>query len=318
MSEREDDALLRLVTSLLNSGYRFVTPTPATHDRVNARPDNAVAHTAEGVFGWSRPFVRAVLAPDIFSLAEAAGALVPEGALWRSRFRLSTLDGLGLLHSAYPTTSPGAVFFGPDTYRFVRALRQFLATRPPRRARVVDIGCGTGAAAIFIARAWPDAEVVMSDVNSEALRLARINAKICGVPSIQSVCSDILKDLPGQFDVITANPPYMVDPAKRSYRDGGGALGEAISLRIVAEAIERLAPGGELLLYTGAAIVNGANPFVQQAGAILDAAGLAWHADEIDPDVFGEELQAGAMASADRIAALWLHAIQPASEKLHA
>jgi release factor glutamine methyltransferase len=303
---------------LLGSGYRFVAPTPETNRRVNARPDNAVARDLAGAFGWSRPFPPALLSPELFALAERAGALVAEGALWRSRFRLSTFHRFGLLHSAYPTADADAVFFGPDTYRFGRAISQFLATQPPRSARVVDIGCGTGAAAMLIARAWPDAEVTMSDVNAQALRLARINAEIAGLGRIRAACSDVLNDLPGTFDLIVANAPYMVDPLKRAYRDGGGPLGAALSLRIVVEAIDRLAPGGTLLLYTGAAIVNGDNPFLQRAGMILGEAGLDWHNDEIDPDVFGEELATGPLARADRIAALWLQATRPHLESPHA
>ena len=220
MDKRDDQALALLASSLLGSGYRFVAPTPETNRLVNARPDNAVAHDVAGAFGWSRPFTRELLAPEAFALAERAGALVAEGALWRSRFRLSTFQGFGLLHSAHPTSDADAVFFGPDTYRFGRAVSQFLATHPARRARVVDIGCGTGAAAMLIARAWPDADVTMSDVNAEALRLARINAEIAGLGRIHVAFSDVLHGLPGAFDLIVANAPYMVDPLKRAYRDG--------------------------------------------------------------------------------------------------
>ena len=251
-------------------------------------------------------------------MAERAGALVVDGALWRSRYRLSTFHGFGLLHSAHPTSDADAVFFGPDTYRFGRAISQFLAAHPARRGRVVDVGCGTGAAAMLIARAWPDAEVTMSDVNAQALRLARINAEVAGLRRIHSALSDVLHSLSGTFDLIVANAPYMVDSLKRAYRDGGGPLGAALSLRIVIESIDRLAPGGTLLLYTGAAIVNGGNPFLQRAGVILGDAGFNWHADEIDPDVFGEELSTGPLAGADRIAALWLEATRPLMEEHHA
>jgi methylase of polypeptide subunit release factors len=313
-----DQALTQLATSLLRSGYHFVSPTPETHRRVNARAANSVAQDLAGIFGWSRPFPPALLAPPLLTLATAAGALEPAGTLLRSRYRVATLDGLAFLHSPYPTTQADAVFFGPDTYRFARALAAHLASLPAPPARAVDIGTGSGAAAILIARACPTAAVSMVDINEGALRLARINAAAAGVVGMTAARSDLLAGVPGAFDLITANPPYLPDPGRRAYRDGGGALGAALSLRIVHEATRRLARGGTLLLYTGTAIVGGANPFLAEAAGILAEAGFAWHAEEIDPDVFGEELDLPALQSADRIAAICLTATRPHGTRPHA
>ena len=54
----------------------------------------------------------------------------------KSRVRLATIDDLLFVHSAFPTDPPDAVFFGPDTYRFVRFVRSFLRdlTYPPHCA----------------------------------------------------------------------------------------------------------------------------------------------------------------------------------------
>ncbi len=308
-----DDRLECFARALIATGYCFVTPTPETYRRVNARPQNAEAHDLAGVFGWSRPFRAELLPGRLFRQARDGGALERLGAMWRSRYRVSTLAGLGFLHSAYPTSDPASVFFGPDTYRFGRALAASLPlVRPPLRA--VDIGCGAGTGGILIARHYPTCEVILADINLEALRLARINARIGGVGAVAVVHSDVLTGLSGTFDLIAANPPYMFDALGRAYRHGGGALGEGLSLRIVAEAIPRLSPGGTLLLYTGVGIVGGANAFIEQAGALLDRAGFAWRAEEIDPDVFGEELELGGpMSAADRIAVLWLVATRPNS-----
>ena len=76
----------------------------------------------------------------------------------RSAVRLSSLEGLLFMHSAYPTVAADAVFFGPDTYRFGRAILAHLGRGAPVR-RAVDIGCGAGPGAILVARAYPDAEV---------------------------------------------------------------------------------------------------------------------------------------------------------------
>jgi hypothetical protein len=49
-------ALLDLLRLLDARGYRFVTPTPATHARVVARPHRARARSVADVLGWSLPF----------------------------------------------------------------------------------------------------------------------------------------------------------------------------------------------------------------------------------------------------------------------
>ena len=306
----EDRALEVLAEALLRSGYHFVCPTPETQRRVNARSGNAWAKEEAGVFGWSRPFHASVLPQSIFDLAREADALTPFGNAWRSRYRLSALYGMGFWHSAYPTVEANAVFFGPDTYRFAAALTAYLRNAPaPRRA--VDIGCGSGAGALLIARAHPRAETIMADINPAALRLARVNASLAGLQHVPAYESDLLASVSGAFDLIVANPPYLLDPLGRTYRNGGGHLGAGLSLAIVRTACERLAPGGTLLLYTGAAIVNGTNPFLIEAAPILRRAGLTWRATEIDPDVFGEELDHGGTAVADRIAVLSLIAAKP-------
>jgi len=297
-------ALLQMAQAVQAVGYAFTTPTPATHARVNARPGAERARTLRDVFGWSRPFHDSVVGPDILALMQAAGILTGAGDSRRSAVRLSSLDGMLFLHSAYPTTAADAVFFGPDTYRFARAVMAHLKDGLSVR-RAVDIGCGAGPGAILVARACPGAEVVAVDINQAALRLTEVNAALAGV-RVSAVDSNLLASVPGSFDLIVSNPPYLVDPGERAYRHGGGPLGAGLSLAILDTALERLAPGGTLLLYTGAAIVNGADPFKQAAEARLNEAGLSWTYEELDPDVFGEELERGVYTDADRIAAVTL------------
>jgi methylase of polypeptide subunit release factors len=101
----------------------------------------------------------------------------------------------------------------------------------------------------------------MVDINDAALRLARVNAALAGVGNAVPRHSDLLSAAEGAFDLVVANPPYLLDPARRAYRHGGGRLGEGLSLAMLDAAVGRLAPGGTLLLYTGVAVVNGHDPF---------------------------------------------------------
>jgi methylase of polypeptide subunit release factors len=259
------------------------------------------------VFGWSRSFTCDVVPADIFARMQEAGILDETNGMVRSRVRVSSLAGELFFHSAFPTTEADAVFFGADTYRFARAIAAGLRERTAPIANAVDIGCGAGPGGILVARHAPSARVLMTDINESALRLARVNAALAGTPNAIARRSDILADVDGTFDLIISNPPYLNDALHRAYRHGGGDFGADLSLRILEAALPRLAPGGTLILYTGTAIVCGRDLFRDAALPGLAAGDLAWTYEEIDPDVFGEELETDAYRAADRIAAVVLN-----------
>lgn len=298
-------ALFQVGEYLRECGYRFTTPTPLTHARVNARPGKAHAHDLAGVFGWSRKFAPDVTGPVLLGLMYDAGVVDCADGMLRSAVRASNCGQDLFLHSAFPTSGADAVFFGPDTYRFLRALDASMRERRTGVLRAADIGCGSGAAAIAVARAFPGATVHAVDINDSALMLTGVNARLARA-NLVPVRSDLLSNVEGQFDLIVSNPPYLLDRERRVYRHGGGDFGEGLSLKIVAAAIERLRLGGTLMLYTGSAIVAGIDPFKLAAERLLRAAGLRWTYEELDPDVFGEELDMPAYQRAERIAAVWL------------
>jgi release factor glutamine methyltransferase len=296
-------ALLELLRMVAESGYGFVPPTPETHRRVNARPGSEMARDLRDVFGWSRSFDREIVGARIFNLLGEADALEAGRPLWKSRLRIATLNGRHYFHSAFPTTQTDAVFFGPDTYRFVRAALTALPRRPFSRA--VDLGCGSGAGGLAVAAERDIRALYLTDINPTALMLAGVNAAHAGQEASFAE-SDLFAALDGQFDLILSNPPYLADPAGRAYRDGGGTLGLELSLRIVREGIARLAPGGTLFLYTGTPVVDGVDRFRFEAEQILATGRFNHEYSEIDPDVFGEELDLPAYREADRIAAISL------------
>ncbi len=308
--EGRQDALLDFVRAVRASGYAFTTVTPATQARVNARPENATARSLRDVLGWSRPFRPELLPTELTRLMDKAGVLRrgqgPDGALLKATIRLSSLDGELFLHAAYPPLAADSVFFGPDTVRYAEAVLDHLEARAraglPAPRRIVDIGCGSGAVGILVAKRLPQAEVVLVDINPAALSAARVNARLAGVANVRPVHSDMLRDVEGAFDLIVSNPPFMVDAGGRAYRNGGGILGAGLPLRVVETATERLAPGGSLVLFTGSAIVEGRDGFREAAGAFCEEAGLDWSYREHDPDAYGEELDDPAYGEAERIA----------------
>lgn len=301
-----DLALLQLGRRLQADGYRFITPTPLTHQRVNDRAFGQNARTLREVFGWSRSFEPGLLSAGEQRQLQQAGVLEESNGRLKSRVRWSSLDDLLFVHSGFPTEAADAVFFGPDTYRFAQLIHTHLQQRFAPLKRAVDIGCGAGVGAIVIARARREAEVLAVDINPAALRLTAINAALAEVNNISIEASDVLQDVDGHFDLIVANPPYMADPAERAYRHGGGAFGAQLSLRIVEQALNRLSPGGSLVLYTGVAMVDGCDPFLAALTPYLDTARFGWTYHEIDPDVFGEELLTPGYQRVERIAVVAL------------
>jgi release factor glutamine methyltransferase len=310
----DDHALIELGRWLRTRGYCFITPTPATHQRVNARPTSSQTMTIEGALGWSRPF-RAGALPEIEAMLAAGGALHRDGPWCRSAVRFSTIasndgdpPGAGreaalFVHSAFPTLDPRSVFFGPDTYRFVRAVRHH--ARPANR--LVDIGAGTGAGGLSVLdRAR---RITLADINPRALAFARINRVLAGATdsTVEIVESNVLAAIEGEIDAVIANPPYLADPQHRAYRDGGGELGTALALRIAEQALARLAPGGQLILYTGSPVIDGHHPLHEALRPILATRACRARWCELDPDVFGEELDASPYDGVERIAVvLWV------------
>lgn len=293
-----------LLKALDEAGYHFVTVTPESHRRILQRREGELARDLRDIFGWSMTFRRETLDPPLFRLAEDAGLLTREGEHLRSKVRVSSLAGRLFLHSAYPTTQADAVFFGPDTYRFARFLETELG-QGVEVGTLVDFGAGCGAGGIVAASLVEPEQLILLDINPAALALAEANATAAGA-GVRTIRAANLDPVEGEIDLIIANPPFIMDPAARDYRDGGDMLGGALSLRWVEEGMQRLAADGRMLLYSASAIVAGEDRLLAALAEAADEAGCALRYEELDPDIFGEELEKPAYAEAnvERIAAV--------------
>lgn len=302
LTANAEPALLELLGLLDRAGYEFVTPTPATHARVVARPAKAESRNLRDIFGWSLPFASEHLPAAMLACLRRAGVVADECELLQSRIRVSSIHGHLFIHSAYPTEAADAVFFGPDSYRFVDFVRTELARSAGVR-RLVDIGAGAGVGGIMAAALVPGARISLLDINRTALRLAAVNARFSGV-DVELVEGEGVTDVAGLIDLAIANPPYIIDDSDRTYRHGGGMHGAQISLDWTLAAARRLEAGGRMLLYTGAAIIDGRDALKDALERELPALGCTLRYREIDPDLFGEELDKPAYADVERIAAI--------------
>jgi methylase of polypeptide subunit release factors len=297
---------MALGQKLRKAGYHFIAITPRTHEIVIDRPCGPASLTS--IFGWNLPFQLEEVEPDIVEHLERAELLKPvDCGKYRSSVRFATVDDLIFAHSAFPTTDKDAVFFGPDTYRFVRLLRASLGDLSGKeKLRVVDVGSGSGAGGLYAAKLLgPGAELTLADISPKALHHSSVNAVINGIAAA-AVLSDALAGIDREVDVVIANPPYLVDDDQRLYRHGGGELGLSVAVRIAEQALVKLRPGGRLVLYTGTPIHDGVDLFFQALHSALQLSARHFVYEEIDTDVFGEELLKPAYSKAERIAVVGL------------
>lgn len=161
--------------------------------------------------------------------------------------------------------NPHALEPRPDTETLVETaigLGQDIVTRKGQ-CRVLDLGTGTGAIGISIASKIPEAKVTLSDVEPEAVRIARQNAELNGLAGqIEIVVSDWYENIDSKFDLIVSNPPYVetaaIDDLAIEVRDhdphlalDGGEDGLDCYRAIARGAGEHLDDGGLIVLEIG-------------------------------------------------------------------
>lgn len=294
-------ALLEILARLDAAGYDFVTPNRSTVRRWTDRGAPAWPDLRD-VFGWGFGFAPRALDPGLLEALHHAGALIARDEGLACTLRAARVEGRLFLHSAYPGAPQDSVFVGPDSYRFAACIRREIGGG--RAGAILDVGAGAGVGAIVAGALAPGARVLGTDVNPAALRLAAANADHGGV-SAQFRLADGLPDSQDRFDLILANPPYVAGTSGSVYKDGGGDLGEGLALDWAGKALDRLQPGGRLLLYTGSPVLAGGRDLVRQRLSVLaDKAGASLRYEELDPDIFGGELRREPYARVERIAAV--------------
>ncbi len=147
----------------------------------------------------------------------------------------------------------------PETEHLVeRALELPL----PARARVIDIGTGSGCIALTLAAERPAWQVAAADLSPPALAVADQNRRRLGLEQVELVHSDLLAELQDrEFDLIISNPPYVAtgdphldqgdlrfEPALALACDGNGLK---LIMQLIEQARRQLVAGGWLLIEHG-------------------------------------------------------------------
>ncbi len=128
--------------------------------------------------------------------------------------------------------------------------------------RVLDLCTGNGSLAVLAAMAWPDVQVTAADISEDALAVARINVDKHGLQERVALAhSDGLAAVPGPWDLILCNPPYVNAASMASlpseYRAepalalAGGHDGMDFVRRLLADAPARMSEHAVLVLEIG-------------------------------------------------------------------
>ena len=156
--------------------------------------------------------------------------------------------------------TPDTLVPRPETELLVRTA---LECTPPGVKSVADLGTGSGAIALAIAKERPCAGVVATDVSAAALEVARANAQRLGIENVEFRLGDWCEPLGRErFDVIVSNPPYVAAGDPHLERGDlrfepelalcGGDRG-LVQFPVIGEQCrERLHAGGALILEHGA------------------------------------------------------------------
>ena len=146
---------------------------------------------------------------------------------------------------------------------------------------VLDLCTGNGSLAVLAALAWPEVQVTGSDLSADALAVAQINVQRHGVQARVRLCqSDGLAALPGPYDLVLCNPPYVCQAsmnalpaeflAEPQMALAGGEDGMDFVRQLLRQAPSRMREHGVLVLEIGHEIAHFEAAFPKLQGVWLE------------------------------------------------
>ena len=168
------------------------------------------------------------------------------------------LLGEAHFHDVILSVTPATLVPRPETELLVE---RALAALPESSRRIADLGTGSGAVALALAKARPAWQITAIDISPAALTIAKINQERLGMRNVMFVAGDWDSALADRsLDMIVANPPYVAadDPHLQALRHEprgalvGGPTGLEALIEVIARSGRTLAAGGWLLCEHGA------------------------------------------------------------------
>ncbi len=185
---------------------------------------------------------RAAFAPVPLERLVALGLLTLTDDGVRSPFDAREYDGLMLLGDRARTERDD---LAANYVTSVNATSMALAAITIRRPIVnaLDVGSGNGIQALLAAR--HARRVVAVDVNPRALNITAFNARLNGLDNVEVRRGSFFEPVAGEcFDLIVANPPFVISPESRYLFRDAGLVGDALSRQIARQVAEHLSEGG--------------------------------------------------------------------------
>lgn len=171
--------------------------------------------------------------------------------------------------------TPAVLIPRPETELLVDLALERISTDRP--CKVLDLGTGSGAVAITIARHRPLADVTAVDSSAAAMAIARMNAKRLAASNVRMLAGDWFNGVAGEkFDLIVSNPPYVAEGDPHLEQGdlrfepqtalAAGSDGLDCIRRIITAAPAHLMAGGWLLLEHGYDQAEACRKLLQMAG----------------------------------------------------
>lgn len=193
MATKTVSTLIKAVTAQLSA---FGIEDPATNARLLIRQ----------AFSWSATHQLS----NLSKIAPTDQLPVLESLVERriNREPLSYITGKTEFFKRQFTVDERVLIPRPESEQLVVRAIDYVRKCGIENPRVADVGTGSGAIAISIALEMPSAEVFATDISSEALEVAHMNARRLGA-EVKFAQGNLLGPLQGKFDIIVSNPPYI-------------------------------------------------------------------------------------------------------------